>query len=185
MSVQNQDSQTEAEQQAGAQASKSAAQPRPPRRVLSAAAIRRRAILLSLGVLFFLLVVGLGDALGGFLPHTAAPFANGRTQTAGPFQVTVQFTPNPPKYTTTPTTLVQMIVKNHAGQILDDARVQLHLTMLTMDMSANEVAAQGVGQGHYQARVAFLMPGAWQVTVTVNQPGGASGSTTFDVDVAK
>jgi YtkA-like len=150
----------------------------------SVAAIRRRAILISLGVLVFLLVIGLGDALGGFLPHTTTPFASGRTQAAGDFQVTLQFTPNPPKYSSTADTLVQIDVQGRNGQIVDGTHVQLSLMMVTMDMNTNITPAQGVGQGHYQARVAFLMPGAWQVTVTVTPPGGASASTTFDVDVA-
>ncbi|HEU5367434.1 MAG TPA: FixH family protein [Ktedonobacterales bacterium] len=150
----------------------------------SVARIRRRAIIISLGILLFLLFVGLGDALGGFLPHTTAPFANGRTQTAGDFQVTLQFTPNPPKYSADPTTLAQITIQGHAGQSLDGVVVQLGLTMVTMDMGANETQAQGVGDGRYQARVAFLMPGAWQVTVTVEPPSASSASTTFDVDVA-
>ncbi|HEY7355659.1 MAG TPA: FixH family protein [Ktedonobacterales bacterium] len=150
----------------------------------SVAKIRRRAIIISVGILLFLLFVGLGDALGGFLPHTTAPFANGRTQTAGDFQVTLQFTPNPPKYSADPTTLAQITIQGHQNQSLDGVVVQLGLTMVTMDMGTNETQAQGMGDGRYQARVAFLMPGAWQMTVTVQPPGGASVSTTFDVDVA-
>jgi hypothetical protein len=184
MSAQSQNNQTDSQQEAADNTNETVVQQSVPRRVPSAAAIRRRAIVISLGVFLFLLVVGLGDALGGFLPHTTAPFANGHTQAAGDFQVTLQFTPNPPKYSADPKTLVQMTIKDQAGRTIGDARVQLSLTMLTMDMEANETAAQGVGEGHYQARVAFLMPGAWQVTVTITSPGGGSASTTFDVDVA-
>jgi hypothetical protein len=184
MSIQNPDHQIEAKPEADESTSEPLDKQSAPRRVPSPAAIRRRAIIISLGVLVFLLIVGLGEAFGGFLPHTTAPFANGRTQTAGTFQVTLQFSPNPPKYSIDPTTLVQMTVKDQAGQAIDDARVHLSLTMLAMDMGVDETPAQGVGQGHYQARVAFLMPGAWQVTVMIAQPGSASGSTTFDVDVA-
>jgi hypothetical protein len=150
----------------------------------SIAALRRRAIFISLGILVFLLVVGLGDALGGFLPHTTAPFANGRSQSAGDYQVTLQFTPNPPKYSSDAATLVQLTIQRRAGQVKGGTRVQLSLTMATMDMGVSETPAQGVGEGHYQARVAFLMPGFWQVTVMLIPPGGASASTTFDVDVA-
>lgn len=184
MSLQSQDHETDFQQQQAAE--RMSGQPigkSAPRRGASVA-IRRRAILVSLGILLFLLFVGLGDALGGFLPHTTAPFANGRTQSAGDLQVTLQFTPNPPKYSSDPTTLVQMSIQGRAGQPIDGARVQLSLVMVTMDMGANEMTPQGVGQGRYQARVAFLMPGAWQVTVTVTPPGGASASTTFAVDVA-
>lgn len=183
MSIQSQnaksDNQQDAAQGSGPVANKPSARPAP-----SVAAIRRRAIFVSLGILVFLLVVGLGDALGGFLPHSTAPFANGRSQTAGDYQITLQFTPNPPKYSSDAATLVQVTIQGRTGQIADGTRVQLGLTMVTMDMGASETPAQGVGQGHYQARVAFLMPGAWQVMVMVTPPGGASASTTFDVDVA-
>jgi hypothetical protein len=183
MSIQNQDHKTapqpDATDGSGRPIGQGAVRPAP-----SVAAIRRRAIFLSLGILLFLLFVGLGDALGGFLPHTTAPFTNGRTQTAGDFQVTLQFSPNPPNYSSDPTTLVQLTVQGRAGQIADGTRVQLGLTMVTMDMGVSQTLAQGLGQGRYQARVAFLMPGAWQVMVTVTPPGGASASTTFDVDVA-
>lgn len=184
MSIQSQDHETDSQQQPAAE--RMSEQPigiNPPRRAPSVA-IRRRAILVSLGILLFLLFVGLGDALGGFLPHTTAPFANGHTQSAGNLQVTLQFTPNPPKYSSDPTTLVQMTIQGRDGHPVDGARVQLSLVMVTMDMGANETPLQGLGQGRYQARVAFLMPGAWQVTVTVTPPGGASASTTFAVDVA-
>ena len=184
MSIQNHDSKTDAQQDAADGAGESNDGQRILRPARSVAAIRRRAIFISLGVLVFLLVVGLGDALGGFLPHTTAPFANGRTQTAGDFQVTLQFTPNPPKYSSDPTTLAQLTVQRSTGQLADGTRVQLSLVMVTMDMGTSETPAQGVGQGRYQARVAFLMPGAWQMIVTVIPPGGASASTTFDVDVA-
>jgi hypothetical protein len=184
MTIQSQDNQTDAQREIAHGTKEHPAGKRAARSAPSVAAVRRRAILVSLGILLFLLFVGLGDALGGFLPHTTAPFSNGRTQSAGDFQVTLQFTPNPPKYSGDPTTLVQMTVQGRDGQVVDGARVQLSLTMVTMDMGDNQTLAQGLGQGRYQARVAFVMPGAWQVTVTVTPPGVTSASTTFDVDVA-
>ncbi|HEY7350595.1 MAG TPA: FixH family protein [Ktedonobacterales bacterium] len=185
MSIQSQDNQTEAGPGVADGASEKTVGNSRPRPAPSVGVIRRRAIVVSLGVLALLLVVGLGDALGGFLPHTTAPFANGRVQSAGDFQVSLQFTPNPPRFSSDPSTLAQVTVRGRAGQVMDEAaRVQLRLTMVTMDMGANETPAQGLGQGRYQARVAFVMPGAWQVAVIVTPPGAASVSTTFDVDVA-
>ncbi len=184
MSIQSQHTKPDDEQDTGEHTSEDGASKHITRPAPSVAAIRRRAIFVSLGILAFLLVVGLGDALGGFLPHTTAPFANGRSRSAGDYQVTLQFTPNPPKYSTDAATLVQLTIQRRSGQVADGTRVQLSLTMITMDMGASETPAQGVGQSRYQARVAFLMPGAWQVTVTVMPPGEASASTTFDVDVA-
>lgn len=183
MSMQHQNPQVENQQDAASVAD-IVARNRSARPAPSVSVIRRRAIFVSLGILAFLLVVGLGDAFGGFLPHTTAPFANGHAQTAGDFQVMLQFTPNPPKYSNDAATLVQVTIQARAGQIAVGTRVQLGLTMVTMDMGTSQTLAQGVGQGRYQARVAFLMPGAWQVIVTVMPPAGAGASTTFDVDVA-
>jgi hypothetical protein len=184
MSIQSQNRKTADQQDAVDHTSEPVARKNVARPAPSVGAIRRRAIFVSLGILVFLLVGGLGDALGGFLPHSTSPFANGRSQRAGDYQVALQFTPNPPKYSSYAATLVQLTIQGRAGQIAQGTRVQLSLTMATMDMGASETPAQGVGQGRYQARVAFLMPGAWQVTVTVMPPGGASASTTFDIDVA-
>jgi hypothetical protein len=184
MSIQSRENEIDDQQSAADNTSKGLARKDALRPAPSVARIRRRAIIVSLGILLFLLFIGLGDALGGFLPHTTAPFVNGRAQAAGDFLVTLQFTPNPPRYSADPTTLAQVTIQGCSDQSIDGVVVQLSLTMVTMDMGANETRAQGLGQGRYQARVAFLMPGAWQVTVTITPPGGASVSTTFDVDVA-
>jgi hypothetical protein len=185
MTVQDQENKSgEQQQEQGKNASVPPALDDASRSAWAIAKIRRRAILIALGMALFLLVIGFGDGLAGFLPHTTAPFANGRTQSAGALRVTLQFSPNPPKASGDPATLVQMVVQGSDGQAIDGARVQVSLVMVTMDMGVNETTAQGLGQGRYQARVAFLMPGAWQVTVSVTPAGGTSASTTFDVDVA-
>ncbi len=182
--MQSQDNETNARQETADSAGAHPAGESASRPVPAVAALRRRAIFVSLGMLAFLLVIGLADALGGFLPHTTAPFANGRAQSAGGLQVALQFTPNPPTFSNTPATLAQITVQGRDGQMIDGARVQLGLTMVTMDMGTNATPAQGLGQGRYQARIAFVMPGAWQVRVTVTPPGSPSVSATFAVDVA-
>lgn len=154
------------------------------RSALDVAKVRRRAMFVALGILVLLLLAGFGDALGNYLPHTTAPFNNGQTQMAGDLRVTLQFTPNPPKVSGDPATLLTITLEDNNGQAIDAARVQVSLVMVTMDMGVNETTAQVLGQGRYQARVAFLMPGAWQVTVSVTPPGGTSASTTYAVDVA-
>ncbi len=184
MSIQSQENKIDAQREDADTTSAAQPAPKAPRPAPSVSVIRRRAVLVALGILVFLLVVGLGDALGGYLPHTTTPFANGSTQSAGAIQVTLQFTPNPPKVSGDPATQVDLLLEDQHGQAIDGARVQVSLVMVTMDMGVNETTAQGQGQGRYQARVAFLMPGAWQVTVNVSPPGGASASTTFAVDVA-
>jgi hypothetical protein len=148
------------------------------------AKIRRRVIWAALAILAVLLVAGLGESFAGFIPHTTPPFANGKTQTAGALRVTIQFTPNPPKISGTPTTQVKLLIQGQNSQAIDGAEVQLDLSMVTMDMGTNRFTAQGLGQGRYQAQVAFLMIGQWNVTVSITPPGGSAVTTTFTVDVA-
>jgi len=184
MSIQSQENEIDAQEGDADKVSTRQTAPKAPRQAPPVGVIRRRALLVSLGILLFLLLVGLGDALGGFLPHTTTPFANGSAQTAGALRVTLQFTPNPPKVSGDPSTQLDLTLQDQHGQAVDGARVQVSLVMVTMDMGVNDMTALGLGQGRYQAKVAFLMPGAWQVTVNVTPPGGASASTTFAVDVA-
>ena len=148
------------------------------------AKIRRRVIWAALAILAVLLVAGLGESFAGFIPHTTPPFANGKTQTAGALRVTIQFTPNPPKISGDPTTQVKLLIQGQNNQTIDDAQVQLDLSMVTMDMGVNRFTAQRLGQGRYQAQVAFLMIGQWNVTVSIIPPGGTVVTTTFTVDVA-
>ena len=156
----------------------------PPRAMPNVAKVRRRAMLVALSILVFLLLAGFGDALGNYLPHTTPPFDNGQTQIAGNLRVTLQLTPNPPQASGDPATLLAITLQGSNGRAVDGAHVEVSLAMVTMDMGVNETTAQALGQGHYQARVAFLMPGAWQVTVRVTLPDGTSASTTYAVDVA-
>ncbi len=151
--------------------------------------VRRRALLVVGAVVVVLFFAGVGELASSFIPHTTPAFANGRTQQAGDFALTLQLSPNPPKVSSTPTTQVSISVQAKDGQALTGAQVDVSLVMLTMDMGANDTIAQelpnGSGAaGQYQARVAFLMPGAWQVTIRVTSPGGAPVSSTFSVDVA-
>ena len=155
-----------------------------PRSPAEIAKIRRRVIVIALAILAVLLVAGLGESFAGFIPHTTPPFANGATQTVGALRVTIQFTPNPPKISGDPNTQVKLLIQGQDNQTIDDAQVQLDLSMVTMDMGVSRFQAQGLGQGRYQAEVAFIMVGQWNVTVNITHPGGAAVTTTFTVDVA-
>ncbi|HEY7122432.1 MAG TPA: FixH family protein [Ktedonobacterales bacterium] len=151
--------------------------------------VRRRALLVVGAVLVVLFFAGVGELASSFIPHTTPAFANGRTQQAGDLAITLQFSPNPPKVSTTPTTQVGISVQTKDGQALTGAQVEVSLVMLTMDMGTNDTIAQEIpngsgSAGQYQARIAFLMPGAWQVTIRVAPPGGPPVSSTFAVDVA-
>jgi hypothetical protein len=147
--------------------------------------VRRRALIVVGAVVLVLFFAGLGELAGSFLPHNTPAFANGRTQQAGNLAITVQFAPNPPKVSGTPATQIVASLHGQDGQPLSGAQVVVRLTMLTMDMGSNDTAVQDSGQGTYQARVAFPMPGAWQVELLVTPPGGALVSSTFAVDVSR
>lgn len=155
-----------------------------PRSPAEIAKIRRRVILIALAILAVLLVAGLGESFAGFIPHATPPFANGTTQSAGALRVTIQFTPNPPKISGDPKTQVKLLIQGQNNQTIDSAQVQLDLSMVTMDMGVSRFAAQGLGQGRYQAEVGFIMVGQWNVTVNITPPGGIAVTTTFTVDVA-
>ncbi len=157
---------------------------REERAVPDVARIRRRAFLMAAGIFLLLLVAGLGDGLGRFLPHTT-PVFRGASQRAGDFLVALQVTPNPPHASSDPAAQVTIQLQKRNGQPVDGVRVQLDLSMLTMDMGQNQYLAQGLGQGRYQATVAFLMVGEWQVAVTVTPPGGKPATTTFTLAVAR
>ena len=146
--------------------------------------IRRRALLVVAALLLVLFFAGVGELAGNFIPHTTPAFANGRTQQAGALAITLQISPNPPHFSASPATQIAIALGDANGQAVSGARVGVSLVMLTMDMGENDTAAQETSQGHYLARVAFLMPGAWQVTIHVTPPGGAPVSSTFSVDVA-
>ena len=132
-----------------------------PRSPAEIAKIRRRVIVIALAILAVLLLAGLGESFAGFIPHTTPPFANGATQTAGVLRVTIQFTPNPPKISGDPNTQVKLLIQGQDNQTIDGAEVQLDLSMVTMDMGDNHFQAKGLGQGRYQAEVAFIMIGQW------------------------
>ncbi len=195
MRPQSQQDQTDEQQNPDAPidaASKAPAPAQPPpaapiggaRSPAEIAKIRRRVIWAALAILAVLLVAGLGESFAGFIPHTTPPFANGKTQTAGALRVTIQFTPNPPKISGDPKTQVKLLIQGQNNQALDGAAVQLDLSMVTMDMGVNRFTAQGLGQGRYQAQVAFIMVGQWNVTASITPQGGSPVTTTFTVEVA-
>jgi hypothetical protein len=146
--------------------------------------VRRRALVVVGAVVLVLFFAGVSELASSVIPHTTPAFANGQTQQAGDLTISLQFSPNPPKVSGTPATQVQIALRGKDGQVLSGAQVEVSLVMLTMDMGTNDTAAQETGQGQYQARVAFPMPGAWQVTIRVTPSNGTAVSSTFSVDVA-
>jgi hypothetical protein len=65
-------------------------------------------------------------------------------------------------------------------QAITDATITLDLTMPAMWMPANTLAAQPVGNGHYQASGRFTMRDQWRIEVIILR-GGVKQSAFFDV----
>ncbi len=81
--------------------------------------------------------------------------------------------------------LVELTVRDAAGQAVDVRAVRLRFTMIEMDMGQIEADAQPAGRGRYQARGAFFsMAGAWQVDATLDRDGQPSAQATFAVPIA-
>lgn len=66
------------------------------------------------------------------------------------------------------------------GAAVDDAEIQLDMTMPQMWMPANRPALEFVGGGQYHATGQFTMRGWWRIEVIITR-GGQTQSAFFDV----
>ncbi len=140
--------------------------------------MRRKLLILALGVLFLILLSWLGTTLTEILP--ARPSAQVQTVSAGPYQITLQVDPNPPP-PSKPATLILQIVHSSTQQLVTNARVTIESSMETMDMGTDVINAQSQSNGMYHAPVQFGMDGTWQVRVLVTVPGAQTESATFEI----
>ncbi|MBO0790644.1 MAG: FixH family protein [Ktedonobacteraceae bacterium] len=140
--------------------------------------MRRRLFVLALGIGFLIVITGLATNIDGIIPHRPTP----QTQTAqaGPYQITLQVTPNPPP-TTQPSTLSLQIVRRDTQQAIADAHVTLDSDMEAMDMGTTHVEAQMQTAGVYQAQLQFSMSGSWQVRVRIAVAGAQAESALFEI----
>jgi hypothetical protein len=138
--------------------------------------VKRKILVILLGLFFLGLLTWLGTILTNLTPSTPTP----RVQTthAGPYEVTLQITPDPP-LTTRPTTLLLQIVQN--GNTVTDAQVLLESSMEDMDMGLGQITARYDGSGLYRAQVQFAMSGPWQLQVVIVRPGAPIASAQFEV----
>jgi hypothetical protein len=110
---------------------------------------------------------------GGFAaPNQTAPasetsFANGSTQKAGNWNVTLTLTPYPP--VSFQQTTFDIAIMDEKGNAISGAKVSLDLTMPSMWMPSNKPVAQSLGSGKYQAIGRFTMRGDWQIAVIVER----------------
>ena len=140
--------------------------------------MRRKLLILGLGILFLILLSWLGTSLTEILP--ARPTAQVQTANAGSYQITFRVDPNPPS----PAKLAMLtlqIVHSNTQQLVTNARVSVESNMETMDMGTDIANAQSQGDGTYHVPVQFAMDGPWRIRVLIAVPGSNTESATFEV----
>jgi hypothetical protein len=140
--------------------------------------MRRNLLIIILGITFLILITWLGTIITTIVPSRVT--AQVQSAQAGPYQITLQFDPNPPLITRPATLSLQVLLKS-SQQPVTHAHVSLQGDMVAMGMGIDQVDARSQGNGTYLASVQFSMSGLWRIRVIVAMPGTNSASTTFDV----
>ena len=140
--------------------------------------MRRRLLIIALGVAILIFVTWLGTIATNEIPHT--PTAPVQMKQAGLYSITLQVAPNPPP-TTGPSTLSLQVLLSQSQQPASNLHITLQSNMQEMDMGIDQVQARSQGNGLYLATVQFPMSGLWQVQVTLVAPGTPSTTTTFEI----
>jgi hypothetical protein len=140
--------------------------------------MKRKVLVLALGVSFLIGMTWVGTILTEIIPRP--PTAQTQTAQAGPYQLTLQVNPNPPRLTT-PATLTLFVVNKSTHQPITDAQVSIESTMETMDMGTDHISAQSQHNGTYLVPLQFTMSGSWQVRVLIATPGAQVQSATFEI----
>jgi len=139
---------------------------------------RRNVLIILLGLGLLIAITLLGSNLEAFLPQH--PTAANQVVQAGPYQITLVVSPNPP-HITDPARLTIQIVKKNSNQLVTNATVVLENIMVSMDMGTGRVQARLQDDGTYLAHLPFTMSGTWQVRVLVTVPNTQTVSATFEV----
>lgn len=138
---------------------------------------RRLALLIVAGVVLLLALGWAVDGLAAFAP--AVHFTNGSVQQAGNYRVALTLDPATPRVEQSQRFIVRISDPN--GHAIDGARVQLRLTMATMDMPSIQMTAAPDGGGSYSTTAALSMPGEWHLDVLLTPPGDRAVTTRFDI----
>jgi hypothetical protein len=139
---------------------------------------RRRLLILLLGFSGLIAITLLGSSLETLIPRP--PSAATQRQEAGPYQVTLQVSPNPPSLTE-PADLTLQIVQRQTQQLVTSVHVEVDVTMEAMEMGNQRVNTVPQNNGMYQARYRFLMHGVWTLHVLITETGKADQEVMFDV----
>lgn len=140
--------------------------------------MRRNLLVVVLGISFLILMTWLGTIITTLVPHRVT--AQLQTAQAGPYQVTLQVNPNPPRITQ-PATLSLQVLNSTSRQPVMNAQVMLENNMESMDMGTDKANASPHGDGSYIANVQFSMSGLWQIRVNIVVPGAKAESAVFEV----
>ena len=141
--------------------------------------MRRRLLIVALGITFLIVMTVIGTLIDTIVPRR--PTAPVQTAQAGPYQVTLQIRPNPPRINQ-PVDISLQIVRSESQQLVTNASVTLDNTMETMEeMGTDHLTAHAQSPGTYQAQVHLTMSGAWALRVNIAQPGQPAASTTFEI----
>lgn len=142
---------------------------------------RRQLLILFLGFGSLIAITFMGTSIESIVALLHPTNAIQKAQ-AGPYQITLQITPNPPT-TTRPTNLTLQIVHSTTQQLLTNAHVSVESAMESMDMGTDRVNASPQNAGTYVAQVPFTMSGIWQVKVVIAIPGKRPESAVFEIAV--
>ena len=140
--------------------------------------MRRKLLIVFVGILFLILISWLGTTLTEILP--ARPSAQVQTAQAGSYHVTMRVDPNPPPIGTA-ATLTFQIVHSSTQQLVTNAHITVESSMEEMDMGTDVANAQSQTNGMYLVPVQFDMNGTWRIRVVVAVSGVKIESATFEV----
>ena len=98
---------------------------------------------------------------------------------SGDLFVQIYSNPNPPVQGGN---IFEVVVADANGQAITDAKISFDSDMTNMSHGKNVVEATSMGEGHYNGKVAFLMPGPWRILVVIERSGQTS-TIRFDFKV--
>lgn len=139
---------------------------------------RRSFLVIGLGLIFLVLVTGLGTFVTNYMPTMPTPAT--QTTEAGLYTVILRVSPNPPS-TNQPATLTVTVQQKSSHQPVTGAHVVIDGTMADMDMDTSALTGTPQGAGVYVARVPLSMSGSWQIQVTISQPAQPAMNAIFTV----
>jgi hypothetical protein len=130
--------------------------------------------------------VALATPIPTFPPADLSTPAPNITQTAalggkqsGDLFVWIYSNPNPP---IRGENLFDAYVTDANGKPVTDAKITFDIDMTNMSHGKNVVSTTSMGEGHYNGKLAFLMPGPWRVLVAIER-GGQTSTVRFDFTV--